>query len=77
MCVASGGVHPALVHKIIHIAGKNVQIQAGGGVAGHPMGVRGGAKAMVQAVDAAVAGIDPEKYAKGHEELRLALQKWG
>jgi ribulose 1,5-bisphosphate carboxylase large subunit-like protein len=32
---------------------------------------------MVQAVDAAVAGIAPEKYAKGHEELRLALQKWG
>ncbi|HVO77480.1 MAG TPA: RuBisCO large subunit C-terminal-like domain-containing protein [Methanomassiliicoccales archaeon] len=77
MCVASGGVHPALVHRLIEIGGKDIQIQAGGGVAGHPMGVRGGARAMVQAVDAAIEGIGPEKYAKGHEELRLALQKWG
>ncbi|HTY47159.1 MAG TPA: RuBisCO large subunit C-terminal-like domain-containing protein, partial [Methanomassiliicoccales archaeon] len=77
MCVASGGVHPALVHKLLEIGGMNLQIQAGGGVAGHPKGVRGGAMAMSQAVDAAFAKIPPESYAKDHEELRLALQKWG
>jgi ribulose-bisphosphate carboxylase large chain len=77
MCVCSGGVHPALVGELVKIGGKNIQIQAGGGVAGHPKGVRGGAMAMAQAVDAAAAGIDAYEYAKDHEELRMALEKWG
>ena len=77
MSVCSGGVHPALVEKLVKIAGKDIQIQAGGGVSGHPRGVRGGAMAMVQAVDAASAGIPAKKYAKDHEELRMALEKWG
>jgi ribulose-bisphosphate carboxylase large chain len=77
MCVCSGGVHPALVSRLVEIGGKDLQIQAGGGVAGHPKGVRGGAMAMAQAVDAAAAGIDAYEYAKDHEELRLALKKWG
>ena len=50
MPVCSGGMHPALVEPLVKIAGHNVQVQAGGGVAGHPEGVRGGAKAMAQAV---------------------------
>ena len=58
-------------------AGFDVQIQAGGGVAGHPDGVRGGAKAMSQAVDAAFMGIPASEYAKDHRELSLALDKWG
>ncbi len=77
LSVCSGGVHPALVSKLVEIAGKDIQIQAGGGVAGHPMGVRGGAKAMAQAVDAASSGIPALEYAKDHPELRLALEKWG
>ncbi len=77
LSVCSGGVHPGLVSKLVQIAGKDIQIQAGGGVAGHPMGVRGGAKAMAQAVDAASSGIPAIEYAKDHPELRLALEKWG
>ncbi len=77
MPVCSGGVYPGIVEDIIKKAGFNVQIQAGGGVAGHPDGVRGGAKAMSQAVDAAFAGIPKEEYAKDHKELALALEKWG
>ena len=57
MPVASGGVQPAMVPKIIAIAGNDVQIQAGGGVSGHPGGVRGGAKAMAQAVEAGYLGL--------------------
>ncbi len=77
MPVASGGVQPAMVPKIIAIAGNDVQIQAGGGVSGHPHGVRGGAKAMAQAVEAGYLGLTAEQYAKDHLELRQALEKWG
>jgi len=77
MCVCSGGVHPGLVQQLVEIGGMDIQVQAGGGVAGHPNGIRGGAAAMAQAVDAASAGIDVKEYAKTHKELRLALEKWG
>lgn len=77
MPVASGGVHPGMIKKLVDLAGLDLQMQAGGGVSGHPGGVRGGAKAMSQAVDAAAAGIELDVYAKDHKELAQALQKWG
>jgi len=57
--------------------GKDVVIQAGGGVHGHPDGTISGARAMRQAVDATLKKIPLKKYAKTHEELRKALEKWG
>ncbi len=77
MPVCSGGMHPALIEPLIKITGFDVQIQAGGGVAGHPGGVRGGAKAMVQAVDAAFQRMPFDEYARTHQELREAMVKWG
>lgn len=77
MPVCSGGVYPGIVEAIVKKAGNNVQIQAGGGVAGHPGGVRAGAMGMSQAVDAAFLGIPKEEYAKDHEELKIALETWG
>lgn len=77
MPVCSGGVYPGIVGAIIERAGFNVQIQAGGGVAGHPGGVKAGAMGMCQAVDAAFEGIPAEKYAETHKELREALDRWG
>ena len=77
MPVCSGGVYPGIVEAIVKKAGNNVQIQAGGGVAGHPGGVRAGAMGMSQAVDAAFLGIPKEEYAKDHKELAVALETWG
>ena len=77
MPVCSGGVYPGMVGKMVQASGKTVQIQAGGGVAGHPGGVRKGAMAMCQAVDAAFYDIPVREYAKDHEELRIALEMWG
>ena len=77
MPVCSGGVYPGMVGKMVQASGKTVQIQAGGGVAGHPGGVRKGAMAMCQAVDAAFYDIPVQEYAKDHEELRIALEMWG
>ncbi|MFW6143951.1 MAG: RuBisCO large subunit C-terminal-like domain-containing protein, partial [Candidatus Natronoplasma sp.] len=76
MPVASGGLHPGLVPELMEMSGKNVQIQAGGGVSGHPNGVRAGAKALSQAVDAAFENIDLREYAQEHAELKQALEKW-
>ena len=77
MPVCSGGVYPGMIGKMISASGMNVQIQAGGGVAGHPEGVRKGAMGMCQAVDAAYLGIGVEEYARTHPELKIALEKWG
>ncbi|MCQ2079330.1 MAG: RuBisCO large subunit C-terminal-like domain-containing protein [archaeon] len=77
MPVCSGGMYPGIVPAVVKAAGTNCQIQAGGGVAGHPEGVRAGAMAMCQAVDAAFEGIDIAEYAQTHHELKLALDRWG
>jgi ribulose-bisphosphate carboxylase large chain len=77
MPVCSGGVYPGMVGRLVERSGLTVQIQAGGAVAGHPGGVRKGAMAMSQAVEAAYSGISADKYAETHEELKIALEKWG
>lgn len=75
--VASGGVHPGIVDKMISALGKDIVIQAGGGIHGHPDGTIAGAKAMRQAVDASMKKISLKEYSKSHEELKKALNKWG
>jgi ribulose-bisphosphate carboxylase large chain len=76
MPVASGGLHPRLVPALLDIFGKDVIIQAGGGIHGHPDGTKTGALAMRHAVDAVLKGISLEEYAKTHVELRGALDTW-
>ncbi len=75
--VASGGLHPGLVPKLVDFLGKDIIIQAGGGIHGHPMGTRAGAKAMRQAIDSVMQGIPIREYAKKHKELKAAIQLWG
>lgn len=75
--VASGGVHPSIVPINVKHLGNELVIQAGGGVHGHPSGTRAGARAMVQASEAAFNGIELQVYAKTHPELALALDKFG
>ena len=74
--IASGGLHPGMVPKLVEIFGKETVIQAGGGIHGHPDGTIIGARAMRQAVDAAMKGIKLKEYAKEHPELEKALEKW-
>ncbi|MBR9678459.1 MAG: type III ribulose-bisphosphate carboxylase [Nanoarchaeota archaeon] len=75
--VASGGLYPGAVQKMVKIMGKDIIIQAGGGVHGHPNGTFEGAKALRQAVEATMKGIPLKKYAKKHSELAKAIKKWG
>ena len=51
----------------------DVLVTAGGGIIAHPDGVTEGVKAMRQAYDAAMQGVDVEVYAKEHHELTTAL----
>ena len=74
--VASGGLHPGMVPKLVEIFGVDTVIQAGGGIHGHPDGTVDGAKAMRQAVDASTRGISLKDYAADHAELSKALTKW-
>lgn len=75
--VCSGGVHPGYIESNIKAGGTDMIIQAGGGVHGHPGGTVSGARAMVQAMEAAMQGIPAEVYAGDHQELKQALDKWG
>lgn len=74
--VASGGLHPGLVPELMRIFGRDVVIQAGGGIHGHPMGSRAGAAAMKQAVTAVMEGRTLKDFAGDHEELAAALRTW-
>jgi len=76
LAVASGGLHPGHIPAVVDILGGDIVIQAGGGVHGHPDGTRAGARAMRQALEAKMQGIPLEEYAKEHEELRKALEKF-
>jgi ribulose-bisphosphate carboxylase large chain len=74
--VSSGGLHPGHVPFLIKHLGKDLVIQAGGGIHGHPFGTEAGARAMRQAVDATLKGISLKEYAKTHVELEEALDTW-
>jgi len=75
--VCSGGLHPGLIPALVKNLGKDIIVQAGGGVHGHPLGTRGGAKAMRQAIDAVMSRVSLKDYAKSHRELEIAIKKWG
>ncbi|MCD6248176.1 MAG: type III ribulose-bisphosphate carboxylase [Hadesarchaea archaeon] len=75
--VSSGGLHPGLVPEILDMLGRDIIIQVGGGVWGHPDGGEAGARAVRQAIDAALQGISLDEYAEEHPELKRAMEKWG
>lgn len=77
MTIIGGGVHPGMVPKYISEVGTDVMLAAGGAVQGHPMGSAAGVKAMHQAIDATMKNIAIEEAAKEHEELAVALERFG
>jgi ribulose-bisphosphate carboxylase large chain len=77
MAVCSGGLFPGAVPGLVKAMGNNIIIQAGGGVHGHPDGTFYGARAMRQAVDAAMSKVDIKAYAEHYVELNKALLRWG
>ncbi|RLG41132.1 MAG: type III ribulose-bisphosphate carboxylase [Thermoproteota archaeon] len=75
--VSSGGLHPGTLPDVVRALGRDLVIQVGGGVIGHPDGPRAGAMAVRQALDAIAEGVPLDEYAETHRELKRALEKWG
>jgi len=73
--IVSGGLNPVRLKPFIDVMG-NVDFitTMGSGVHAHPQGTQDGAKAMVQACEAYLKGIDIEEYSKDHEELAQAIE---
>lgn len=76
MPICGGGVHPGMVQRFIDDFGPDIVLAAGGAIQGHPMGAAAGVKAMIQATEAAMEGISVDEAAKGHEELKVALDRF-
>jgi len=76
LAVASGGLHPGHIPKLVKMMGNDIVIQAGGGVHGHPQGTLIGAKAMRQALEGTMKKIPLEKYKLNNPELAVALKKF-
>jgi ribulose-bisphosphate carboxylase large chain len=74
--VSSGGLHPGHVPKLVQMLGRDIIIQMGGGIHGHPSGTKAGARAARQAVEATIKNVSLREYSKYHKELNLALQRW-
>jgi ribulose-bisphosphate carboxylase large chain len=75
--VCSGGLHPGKIPPLMQAMGNNIVMQFGGGVHWHPKGTRYGAMAVRQALEASMKGIPLKVYAKTHQELREAIEKFG
>ncbi|MBU1132194.1 type III ribulose-bisphosphate carboxylase [Patescibacteria group bacterium] len=74
--IASGGLHPALLPKLVSILGNNLIANFGAGLHGHRDGSSAGARACSQAAEAIAANIDLKEYAQTHSELKEALEQW-
>lgn len=72
---ASGGLHPGHIPDLVSILGKDLLMNFGGGIHGHPDGTPAGARAIMQSLKATLAGV-PLSEAKDSPELQRALEKW-
>lgn len=73
----AGGVHAGTIEYLMNTLGNEDMLMAGGGIYGHPMGATAGAKSILQAMEAVMAGIPVKEAAADHEELAAALNFWG
>lgn len=55
----------------------DVMYVCGGGIVAHPGGISAGVKSVIEGWEAAMKGISLEEYAKDHEALKQAIEKYG
>ncbi len=72
-----GGTIAGNIPYMMDLVGCDCIMGAGAAVHGFPDGPTAGAKALRQAIDAAMKGIGLREYAKTHKELQTAIDKWG
>jgi 2,3-diketo-5-methylthiopentyl-1-phosphate enolase len=71
-----GGLHAGMVPRLVDDLGIDFAFGAGGAVHGHRQGAAAGARAIRQAIDAAVRGEPLAEAGAGHPELAAALEQW-
>ena len=74
--MASGGITPSMVPKVMKDVGHDIVIGSGGGIHAHPQGPVAGGKAFRAAIDATMEGIPLKDAAQAHPELAAALEAW-
>ena len=74
--MASGGITPSMVPKVMKELGHDIVIGSGGGIHAHPQGPVAGGKAFRAAIDATMEGIPLKEAAQVHPELAAALELW-
>ncbi len=74
--VASGGLQPLMIPELYKTFGKDIIMQFGGGIHGHPLGTLRGAIAVRQALEAVMQRTSLKEYSKNHLELKRALETW-
>ena len=75
--IASGGLNPTKLAAVIDAFGTTDFVTTmGAGCHSHPDGTRSGATALVQACEAWQKNMSIEDYAKDHEELARAIEKF-
>lgn len=72
-----GGTIAGNIPYMMDLVGNDCIMGAGAAVHGFPDGPTAGAKALRQAIDAALKKIPLREYAKSHKELQVAIDKWG
>ncbi len=77
--VASGGLHPGVLDTVVEKLGRDIFIQLGGGVLGHPGGAERGVEAALQARAVVMAGGRITDYVAKHTDSALAeaVKLWG
>ncbi|MFH1111611.1 MAG: RuBisCO large subunit C-terminal-like domain-containing protein [Patescibacteria group bacterium] len=77
--VASGGLHPGVLDTVVQKLGRDIFIQLGGGVLGHPQGAEKGVEAALEARRAIMSGQSIKDYVKTFPESALAqaVKLWG
>lgn len=73
--IISGGLNPTLLKPFIEVMGGIDFITTmGAGCHAHPKGTKAGAKALIQACEAYIKGIEIKEYAKKHKELAESIE---
>lgn len=73
----AAGLNPGMVPQLMNDLGPDIVLGAGAAMHAHPMGLEAGVKALQQAADSWLKGVDIREYAKDYPELQAAIDVWG
>lgn len=73
----TGGIRPGTLQVVYDLFGNNVGYFVGGAIAAHPNGIKMGAEAMRDAIEAITSEHSIPEFAQKKPALRVALERFG